>query len=170
MFALSHRSHPFPRLPRLDAGGFTLVEMFVALAFLAILTAIAIPHFDPRRMQIVSAQRLLLANLRVARTNAISKSVHYQVSLPTTTQIKVSRMLEPTPNSGSWSVDSTKVQTIRLPSITTITSTEVGTTIEFNSRGFVVNPTPGPQRLDVQDTYGQTKYVQVWPSGQINAP
>jgi Tfp pilus assembly protein FimT len=141
--------------------------MATTLSVVAILTGIALPHLDSRRMNIITAQRLVMANLRLARTNAITKSVHFQVSFPTASQIQVARMQQNPPGSSTWQVDSSNVQTISLPDATQIQSTEVATSIEFNSRGIAVNLT-GVQQIDAQDTFGATKSLQVWPSGQIN--
>lgn len=152
---------------RTSERGYSVIELMVTMAIFAIVAKIALPEFDNRRMQITAAQRLLIADLRTARSNAISKSVHYQVTFPSTTQIKVSRMLENPVGSGTWVVDTTNVQTIKLPKVTNVPTALVGTTIEFNSRGLVVNLT-GPQQIDAQDSFGNTKSLQVWPSGQVN--
>ncbi len=146
---------------------YTVLELMVNLAIFAIVLKTAVSYCDPKRMQIVAAQRQLIANLRVARTNAITRSVHYQVSLPTATQIKIAQMQETPAGSGTWQVNSTNVQTINLPSVVQIKSTEVGTTIEFTSRGWVVN-LAAPLQIDAQDSFGQTKSLQVYPSGQVN--
>ncbi|HVN84733.1 MAG TPA: prepilin-type N-terminal cleavage/methylation domain-containing protein [Candidatus Binatia bacterium] len=163
------------RYPRLlcDVRGYSMVEMMVALSVAAIIMAIAIPRLRTQRVNIQTAYRQVIAAFRIARANAISKSTHYQVSFPDSTHVKISPMYEPTPGSGVWVVDTTKVQTQVLPNRTTINAAAVNTLVEFNSRGIVTNstiPTPAagqaPQ-VDVQDTYGATKSTQVWPSGQI---
>ncbi len=148
-------------------AGHTLIEMVVVLSILAIMAAYAVPEYRASRVHINNTQRLLLANLRLARTNAISKSVHYQVAFPNTTQMQVSRMVENPPGSGTWKVDTTNVQTIPLPSSTQVKPTVVGTVYEFNARGITVNLTT-PQQIDLQDSFGLTKSIQVWPSGQVN--
>jgi prepilin-type N-terminal cleavage/methylation domain-containing protein len=151
----------------LQCRGYSLVELMVVLSLFAIFARIALPQLRSGRMQIVAAQRMVIANLRLARTNAISKSVHYQVAFPSNSQILVSRMLESPAGSGTWVVDVTKQQTIKMPSPATFVSGLVGTVVEFNSRGQVANRTTTLQ-VDAQDTYGMTKSVQVWPSGQVN--
>ena len=113
-------------------------------------------------------QRLLIANLRLARTNAISKSVHFKVSFPSATQVQVARLKESPAGSGIWLADTASpAQTITLPASTSVKSTVVGTSVEFNSRGLAVRLT-GPWQVDAQDAFGVTKSVQVWPSGQVN--
>jgi len=151
----------------------------VTLAIFFAVAKIAISYFEPKRMQILAAQRLLIANLRVARANAITRSVHFQVALQSASQIKVSQMQETPTGSGNWQVGTTNVQTITLPSVTSIKSTEVGTTVEFGTRGWAcfatssttctVGTVTSPVQIDAQDTFGQTKSLQVWSSGQVNA-
>src|SRR5262250_3291678 len=111
-------------------AGYSLVELLVSVSILGIIAGIAMPQIRSGRMQVGNAQRLLIANLRLARTNAISKSVHYQVTFPTATQIRVSRMNEVPAGSGVWQVDTTNQRTITLPSPTSLKSTVVGTTVE----------------------------------------
>jgi Tfp pilus assembly protein FimT len=156
-----------PWWPACCTRGFGLIDMVTTLSVVAILAGAAFPSFDNRRVQIIAAQRLVIADLRLARTNAITKSVHFQVSFPTARQIRVARMQESPPGSGAWQVDSSNVQTTTLPNVTQIQSSEVGTSVEFNSRGMAVNLT-APQQIDARDTFGVTKSLQVWPSGQVN--
>jgi len=149
------------------AGGYGLIELLVTLSIFTIIAGIAMPEIRAARMQVGNAQRLLIANLRLARANAISKSIHYQVTFPTANQIVVSRMNETPVGSGTWLVDTTTQRTIAVPSPAFLKSTVVGTTYEFTTRGLVVNLN-APVQLDAQDTYGMTKSLQIWPSGQIN--
>lgn len=169
---------PYGALLRAQSA-YTVLELMVTLAIFFAVAKIAISYFEPRRMQIVAAQRLLIANLRVARANAITRSVHFQVALNTANQIKVSQMQENPVGSGNWQVGTTNVQTITLPSVTQIMSTEVGKTVEFGTRGWAcfatssttctVGTITSPLQIDAQDSYGQTKSLQIWSSGQVNA-
>jgi Tfp pilus assembly protein FimT len=171
------------RLPRgslLRAqSAYTVIELMVTLAIFFAVAKIAVSYFEPKRMQIVAAQRLLIGNLRVARANAITRSVHFQVALKTASQIKISQMQETPAGSGNWQVSTANVQTITLPSATQIKSTEVGTTVEFGTRGWAcfatssttctVGTITAPLQIDAQDSFGQTKSLQIWSSGQVNA-
>ena len=152
----------------LGMRGSTLMQLLTAMSIMAALAAIAVPRFDSRRMQILTAHRLVISNLRVARANSISKSVHFTVSFPSNNVITVQRLKESPANSGTWVTDDTyTAQSITLPSTTTMKTAAVGTSVEFNSRGLAVNLAAARQ-LDVQDSYGVTKSLQVWPSGQVN--
>lgn len=150
------------------ARGFTLIELVVALTISAILVGVAIPRMRPRTVNILATQRLLIATLRLARTNAISKSVHYKVSFPSVTQVQVARLQETAPGSGVWQADAAyPAQTITLRPSTSIKATLVGTSVEFNSRGIAL-ALVGAWQVDALDTFGVTKSLQVWPSGQVN--
>lgn len=158
------------RLRRLigQARGHTAIELITTVTVFGIVAGTAIPHFKPKQLYIINAQRLVIANLRVARTNAISKCLHFQVSFPTAGQLRVSRMMESPADSGTWVVDDTVTPlTVPLPSGTTVKTATVGTNVEFNSRGIAVNLS-AVRQIDVQDTFSATKSLQVWPSGQVN--
>jgi len=141
-----------------------MFDVLTALCIFGIVVTIALPHLNARRMQINTAQRLVIAKLRVARANAVTKGVHYRVELTTATQLSVQAMKLV---SGVWVVDTQNVQAVPLPVPTQLASAVVGTNVEFNTRGFAVNLTQ-PQQISVTDTFGVTKSLQAWPSGQVN--
>lgn len=148
--------------------GFTMIELVVALSISAILVGVAIPRMRPRTVNVLATQRLLIATLRLARTNAISKSLHYKVSFPSITQLQVARLQETAAGSGVWQADAAfPAQTITLLPSTSLKATLVGTSVEFNSRGIAL-ALNGAWQVDVVDTFGVTKSLQVWPSGQVN--
>ncbi|MFN8624441.1 MAG: prepilin-type N-terminal cleavage/methylation domain-containing protein [Candidatus Binatia bacterium] len=145
-------------------AGYTLLEVLTALTLMAVLGAIAVPEYRAQRLQLGAAQRLVIAQLRLARTSAITTGVHFKIEFPQTTQLQVERMQLV---SGVWESDASKVRTITLPAVTRVESSVVGTGIEFDTRGQVVNLTQ-PQQIDLTDAFGAAKSLQVWPSGQVN--
>jgi len=150
--------------PWRSAGGFSLVELLVTISIFGILVKVAVPHLDRGRMQITTAQRLVIAQLRLARANAISKSVHFRVEFPARTQIKVERMLLV---GGAWQIDVNNIQTVTLPTPVQLASTIVGSNVEFNTRGLAGNLVQ-PLQINMTDSFGVTKSLQAWPSGQVN--
>jgi prepilin-type N-terminal cleavage/methylation domain-containing protein len=147
-----------------DARGYTLMELMVTFSVFATLAAIAVPHIDSRRLRINSAQRLVIAKLRMARASAITKSLHYKVEFPDTTHLRSERMTQDV--NGVWQIDSASIQTVPLPSLASFATSVVGTTVEFNSRGTVVNLAT-PLQITLTDTYNSSIVVQAWPSGQV---
>lgn len=154
------------RAPDWRERGHTLVELTVALSILAILMRIAVPLWKATSMNIVTARRIVVANLRLARANAITKSIHYQVSFASDQgSVKLSPMVQPTPPATTWTADTTKVQSSAFPKSTQVSTSSV--VIEFNTRGMVANSSTVTV-ISVTDSLGRTKSLQVWPSGQIH--
>lgn len=165
-----HRS--FGRLTSFQ--GYSIVEILVAVAIFGIVARTAIPHLDARRMQVIAAQQVVAANLRLARARAITKSVHYRVDFPSASQITVTPMVQE--EDRTWEPDSDNVQTISLPGNTHLASGSqctapctpvIGTNIEFNSRGVAVNLAAKAQ-ITLVDDFGKSKALEAWPSGQID--
>ena len=146
--------------------GYTLIELTVSLSVIAILAAIAIPEWRASTMNILVARRMVLANLRLGRSNAITKSVHYQVSFDAS-HVVLSAMYQSPAGSGNWVVSTTNVQTSPLPAGTQVSQAAQSTVVEFNTRGMVVNATTMKQ-ISLTDSFNNTKSLQVWPSGQMN--
>ena len=156
------------RQPLGSISGKSLIDVLATLSIIAVLTAITLPLWNPNRLNILTARRIVVANLRLARANAITKSLHYRVSFTSDMlHVTLSGMYENPVGSGTWAVDSTKVQTTTLPRSTQVSSSSVGITVEFNTHGMVANTTALTQ-LSVTDSFGNTKSLQLWPSGQIH--
>jgi hypothetical protein len=138
-----------------------------AIGITAILSAVAIPMWQASSMNILTARRMVSANLRLARANAITKSLHYQVSFPDAGHVALAAMMQSPAGSGNWVVNTAKVQTSALPAKTDVPAGSLSTVVQFNTRGMVVNAST-VVAISLTDTCGNTKSLQVWPSGQIN--
>jgi prepilin-type N-terminal cleavage/methylation domain-containing protein len=147
------------------ARGFSLPEVLVVIAIFGILAGIAMSQSDSKRLKISTARVQLIAQLRLARMKAITSVSHCSISFASSTQFKVFPM---TYNGTTWQLATTPTNTVNLPSSTSFPTSVVGTRIEFNSRGILVSSTTVTQ-VNLTDTFGQTKSLQVWPSGQVNA-
>jgi len=154
--------------PSSGMRGYSLIELAVTISIIAIIIATQMPQWNQNRINILTARSMVLANLRLARTNAITKSIHYRVSFPSDmSHVTLSGMLQNPAGSGIWVVDTTKVQTSSLPASTQVSSSSQSIAVEFNTRGMVANATAMTQ-ISLTDSFGNTKSLQVWPSGQIN--
>lgn len=146
-------------------AGSSLLEVLVAVGIVAILAHGALTSTSSaRRLGLFDAQRQVMAQLRVARTNAIASTSHYSVRFVSSTQFRVFPM---TSNGTSWQLASKPSNVVTLPSGVFFPSTVVGTTIEFNSRGMVPALT-AVRLIQLRDASNQTMSLQVWPSGQVN--
>jgi prepilin-type N-terminal cleavage/methylation domain-containing protein len=152
--------------PTCGMRGYSLIEVAVAISIVAIMIAIAMPMWNANHMNILTARRMVLADLRLARANAITKSLRYQVSFPDAGHVTLSGMLQNPAGSGNWVVDTTKVRTSALPANTSVSAAPLPT-VQFNTRGMVTNAST-MTAIGLTDSFGNTKSLQVWPSGQIN--
>jgi len=61
--------------------GFTILEVMTVVIVIGILTALAVPTFDEavKKIRFKSASNTIMANLRMARSHAISKKVQHGV-------------------------------------------------------------------------------------------
>lgn len=148
-------------------AGYSVSEVLVTLAVIAIIGAGTLPRSQVARMEIQVAHRMMIANLRVARASAISKSTHFRVSFLDGNRVQVSRLQQVPAGSGSWQEDTSETQVVLLPSATEVSSAAVGRAVEFDSRGLAVN-LAAPIQIETRDTFGVTKSVEIWPSGQVN--
>ena len=153
------------RMFRATARGFSVIEVLVGIAMFGILVKTAISDINSPRIQIASTQLQVVGQLRLARMKAITSVSHYSVSFTSASQFKVYPM---TYNGTIWQLAATPINTVTLPSAVSFPSALVGTGIEFNSRGMMVSPTAVTQ-IDLTDSFGQTRSLQAWPSGQVNA-
>ncbi len=62
-----------PRSPRAE-GGFTLVELLIAVAIMTITLAIAVPNFNTARSLVINQSREFKSALNFARNEAVNRS------------------------------------------------------------------------------------------------
>jgi prepilin-type N-terminal cleavage/methylation domain-containing protein len=157
--------HPqFVRSTARTECGFSLIEIIVAIGILSILLGTAASYIRPRVFDLDAAANELLSSLRVSRSRAISRGVRYRVTIPSSSTYQVERLKEV---AGVWVTDETETRLVELPA-TVLVLTGVASTIEINTRGLLVQPVD-LLLLTLQDSVnGQTRTVEVWPSGQFN--
>lgn len=153
--------------------GMSMIELLVTMGILAVMIAVAIPKFNSSMFNLPVATQTLIADVRMARANATSRGVHYQVSLDSSSY--TIQRLQDSDNDGEWSADSSyPAYTADLPSDLSLSFEDgSGATFEFTSRGLLMDQDDGSPAAIVtvylHDSQGEstTKTVQIWPSGQI---
>ncbi len=98
----------FEMIQHAGKRGFTLVEMVIVIALLAIIAAIAAPHFQTYMAQrrLNGAARLVMTDLMDARMKAVSENNQFKVFFLDTHQYKV---LDDENNNGTEDTGETSV-------------------------------------------------------------
>jgi prepilin-type N-terminal cleavage/methylation domain-containing protein len=144
--------------------GFSLIELIVSFALFSILVAAAVPHLRGFGYDIWSAHAQLMADLRQARADAITRGDHFAVAVVSSTAYEIRRLSDPN-NDGIWTLKGTA--TVRaLPAGVTFTG-GVGGLFEFNTRGLLVTPEAADALVLEDEDSGNARTVTVWPSGQV---
>ncbi len=151
-----------PRGRRATCAGLTVLEVLVVAALLGLLLALVLPRIDPRPLDLLADARELVANVKVARARAISRTTRYQVVVTGPTAYEVRRA-----EGGLWTAERTVTLRPRV-------QFEAGPTCaEFDSRGRLVNtptcPVAGVElAFTLRDTRrGATRQVVVHGAGVV---
>jgi prepilin-type N-terminal cleavage/methylation domain-containing protein len=145
-------------------AGYSLIELLAAMATFSILAAAALPHLNTHRQDLNSVTKQVIGDYRWARTRAITSGVHYAVTWTDTGGYQVQKLKQNADT--TWSVD-VVVKNVALPS--TVARTGSPKTIEFNTRGMVVGNAAIPMPSQTLASFGGTRSIAIWPSGQIDA-
>ena len=143
----------------------SLIELIVVTGILGVMVALAMPRREPGMFALRTAQSTLLADLRMARGSAIAAAVHFRVEILDDGSYGVLRMVE---GGGGWVQDGDPEILRTLPPSVSF-SGGVGEGYEFNTRGLLVEPTSAATVTLADSTTGQSRTVDVWPSGQVAA-
>lgn len=166
-------SPPIPPLLRSlhrSQRGMSLVELLVMLGIVSVLIAVAMPRLNKSNLNLPLVEQSLVADIRMARANAVSRGAHYKVSVSASTY-SVQR-LQDDDGDGAWEPDGGfPAYTVGLPEGITITE-GVGSEIEFTTRGLLTsNPDGTPASVIsvtiLDSVHSRTKIVEIWPSGQV---
>jgi prepilin-type N-terminal cleavage/methylation domain-containing protein len=143
--------------------GFTVLELLVAVSVMGVLAAIALPRMPRSAFALWNADRQLLADIRHARAEALTKGDHFRVVVTGASTYEVQRMRLV---GGGWVANTPAQRSRTLPAGVTFTQ-GVGSRFEFNTRGLMVAPAVAT-RLQMTDARtSRNRYVTVWPSGQV---
>ena len=143
--------------------GFTLIELLVAMSVFLIIAGTALAAMPRKPYAVWSAQAELVAELRRARNDALTKGDHFRMVVTGLTTWETQRL---TLVAGNWVVSGAPVRSGTLPSGVEVTN-GVGSQFEFTTRGLMLLP-GAATTIQVQsvDTYHH-RGVTIWPSGQV---
>ncbi len=148
-------------------GGFTLVELVVTIAILAILVAIALPQFSAmmRNAELRGAARVLTSTLQRARSEAITRKIDVGVEFTTTPNATTLggsyRMYLDADNNGSCDAGETVLEQRNVPATVALYSSIFATgSARYDSRGLangagsirLANLTPMYYKITVSTT------------------
>jgi Tfp pilus assembly protein FimT len=153
--------------------GTTFTEALATISLAAIVASLGAVGVSRHYLDMATTGQELLNSLRQARMEATRRGAHHRVAL-FPTSYRVERMAD-TDGNGLWEDDSSAPsQQVALPRHLSLAvqNAEVGTLVEFNSRGMVVG-----EEGEIQDDMieivltdsrsDETMQIRVWPSGQI---
>lgn len=125
-----------------NTNGFTLIEVMVVIAILAVVTAIAMPEFGKkvRAYRMSSAVRELQSAVQGARMTAIRRGANIGLSLDLDNDL-CTTFVDDGANQLVLEGDDTVISTLSMPSGVDLYATDTGgTMILFSSRGLVNSP------------------------------
>jgi type II secretion system protein H len=143
--------------------GFTLVEMMVVIAIMAIISAIAVPNFYSfaAGMKLRSASRDLYSALQKTRMNAIRQNTRWAVEF-TSSSYKVVNCGLNNVCSGSGATDNIDSTATNISAYSGINIPSFPAIVEFYPDG-----TSNGGTLTFGDSTGHTSQVEVLASGRI---
>ena len=148
---------------RAERGGFTVLELLVAMSIFFVVVGTALPALPRNPYAAWIAQAQVLAELRRARNDALTKGDHFRVVVTGPSSYETYRLSLVGQN---WMATDPPVRQGILPDGVVFT-TATGSQFEFTTRGLMVNPGGATTIwMDHVDS-GAYKGVVVWPSGQV---
>ena len=144
-------------------AGYSLIELLVAIAIFGVLAAAGLPHVDTRRQDVQTATKQLMADVRWARTRAITTGVHWAINIPDTSHYQLQRMKQLA--DGTWAADGQPAKQVAMP--TTVQLYSFPTFFEFNTRGMMVSASYAAYPMLYDTQYEGWRMVSIWPSGQV---
>jgi hypothetical protein len=138
------------------------MELMITAAIISAAAAMAIPRRDSV-FALRGAHSTFVADMRMTRGTAIAEGVHFRLEIFDSTSYGILRMME---GGGGWVQDGDPEIERTLPPHVTF-SGGVGDGYEFNTRGLVVEPATQVTVTLVDSSTGQSRTVDLWPSGQV---
>jgi type II secretory pathway pseudopilin PulG len=149
---------------RTHSGGFSILQLVVALSLASAALAIVLPVFQSKPFNLGADLQDMTENLQAAREFATSRSMHYRVRVAGTTS-PYQYFIESL-NGAAWVTE----RTITLRANESFTAATLGKIAEFDTRGMLVTAAP-PVTFALKDTArGWTKQISVYAGGMVDHP
>ncbi len=146
-----------------DVRGFTIIELLVAMMLFAVMVGSALAAFPRRPYAVWTAQADVVAELRRARNDALTRGDHFRVVVTGPSTWETYRL---SLAGGVWIPAATPVRAGTLPSGIEF-MTGIGKQFEFTTRGLMLTP-GAATTLVIEDVATYTsRGVAVYPSGQV---
>jgi Tfp pilus assembly protein FimT len=168
MMTVSYRT--FPSSFRRAQRGMSAIELIVTMGILTALIAFTLPRLNSSVLNLPLVSQSLIGDIRMARANATTRGVHYQISIESSSY-SVQR-LQDDDGDGAWDPDSAfPTQTVELPTDISITE-GTGSLVEFTTRGLLADQEDGTPAeiitIKIHDAlHNEDEIIEVWPSGQV---
>jgi prepilin-type N-terminal cleavage/methylation domain-containing protein len=143
--------------------GFSILELLIVAVIVSIAAGAAMPRREQGLFALHNAQSGLVADMRMTRGSAIAQGVHFRLDITDSRNYAIHKMMD---SGGGWVEDGDPVVERELPPTVSF-SGGIGEGYEFNTRGFLVDPTVLQTLTLVDSATGGYRTVDVWPSGQV---
>lgn len=148
--------------------GTTVLEIAIVVVVLGLVLALALPYLTPRPMNLRADTNDLVANLRLARDLAISRTTHYRVRVLDCSSYALERGVQ-RPGGQAWEFQEERRVSLR-QNVRFYGPPCEGPAVEFDSRGRVVRPAPGAAFVLQDPSRREERTVTVSPVGGVAEP
>lgn len=152
------------------SGGFTLIELIVAIAVLAILLTIGVPSIQEliKNNRVTSQTNELVAMINFARNESIRRNDSITVELTSAANGWSGEVQDP---SGTGADPCTAAGALRCAEYDMVLLTSGSATFTFNNRGYVDGFTQVDIALEHVDCSGdrQRREIAILPTGQVSS-
>ncbi len=146
-----------------NVRGFTVIELLIAMMLFAVMVGSALAAFPRRPYAVWTAQADVVAELRRARNDALTRGDHFRVTVTGPSTWETTRL---TLVGGVWVPEPSPVRAGTLPTGIQFMS-GIGRQFEFTTRGLMLSPGAATTLVIEDVDTSKARSVVVYPSGQV---